>query len=111
MSNPLAKLREDCEQAYPGVELPEAKYGHPPNPEMGELSSPVCFQLARVVRQRPADIAQTLVENIAFDGSRLVRAAEAVNGYVNFKADTGNYSKLVLETAIKQNEEYGFVKT
>jgi arginyl-tRNA synthetase len=119
MSNPLAKLREECqhllekamEKAYPGVELPDAKYGHPPNPEMGELSSPVCFQLARVVRQRPADIAQTLVENITFDGSRLVREAEAVNGYVNFKADTGNYSKLVLESAIQYNEEYGFIKT
>ena len=119
MSNPLAKLREECqyllekamEKAYPGVELPDAKYGHPPNPEMGELSSPVCFQLARVVRQRPADIAQTLVENITFDDCRLVREAEAVNGYVNFKADIGNYSKLVLETAIQDNEEYGFVKT
>ena len=119
MSNPLAQLREECQklleqaaqEAYPGVPLPRSKYSPPPNPEMGELSSPVCFQLARTLLQKPADIAQKIVDHVDPAGSSLVEASEAVAGYVNFKADTSNFSKLVLETAIGEDIEYGFLKT
>ena len=78
---------------------------------MGELSSPVCFQLARTLRQKPADIAQKITDLIDPAGSSLVEASEAVAGYINFKADTSNFSKIVLETAIGEDTEYGFLKT
>ena len=117
MSNPLAKLREECarlleealNEAYPGTELPSTRFSTPPNPEMGELSSAVSFQLARSLRSRPAEIAEKISEKVK--PSSLVGSAEAVNGYVNFKADTGSFSKLVLETVTGEDEEYGFLKT
>ena len=117
VSNPLAQLREEChslleqatEKAYPGVPLPKAKYSPPPNPEMGELSSPVSFQLARTLRQKPADIAQKIVENMDPSTSALIEATEAVAGYINFKADT-KFAELVLETTIQEDDEYGFLK-
>ncbi len=117
MSNPLAKLREECtrlleevlNEAYPGTELPSTKFSTPPNPEMGELSSAVSFQLARSLRSRPAEIAEKIAEKVV--PSSLVESAEAVNGYVNFKADTESFSKLVLETVTGEDEEYGFLKT
>ncbi|MBA7600522.1 Arginine--tRNA ligase [subsurface metagenome] len=117
MSNPLAKLREECtrlleeavNEAYPGTELPSTRFSTPPDPEMGELSSAVSFQLARSLRSRPAEIAEKIAEKVR--PSSLVESAEAVNGYVNFKADTGNFSKLVLETVAREDEEYGFLKT
>jgi arginyl-tRNA synthetase len=117
VSNPLAQLREEChslleqatEKAYPGVPLPKARYSPPPNPEMGELSSPVSFQLARTLRQKPADIAQKIVENMDSSTSGLIEATEAVAGYINFKADT-KFAELVLETTIQEDEEYGFLK-
>ena len=70
--NPLASLKEECQQLLwdaleivnPGAELPESKYSYPPNPEMGDISSAVCFQLARSLKQRPADIAERMVEAI-----------------------------------------------
>jgi len=116
--NPLATLREECEQlltqglqkAYPGTTLPQVKYSLPPSPEMGELSSPACFQLARELRQPPQKIAETIIKNIPFKKGRLLASAEAVSGYVNFHADTENYSKLVLETVTEQDTEYGFLK-
>ncbi len=37
--------------------------------------------------------------------------ATAVQGYINFHADTTEYSKLVLEAIIKEDKEYGFIKT
>jgi arginyl-tRNA synthetase len=116
--NPLAELRGECqtlleaalETAYPGTELPESKYSLPPNPEMGELSSPACFQLARVLRQSPIKISEALAENIPVDTSKLVKKAKAVAGYVNFHVDPEHYGKLVLESIIDLDKEYGFIK-
>ncbi|MDH5792502.1 MAG: arginine--tRNA ligase, partial [Candidatus Bathyarchaeota archaeon] len=119
MSDPLAKLREECQrlleeaasEAYPGVELPKTKYSRPPSLEMGELSSAVCFQLARRVRQGPAAIAEKIASRIKAGSSDLIESAEAVKGYINFHADASNFSKLVLETITGNDEEYGFLKT
>jgi len=115
MSNPLAKLKEECqrqleaaaEAAYPGVALPESKFSQPPDPKMGELASASSFQLARQLRQKPADIAVNIAKYMKRQG--LVASAEAVNGYINFHADEGNYYKLVFETAA-EDPEYGYLK-
>jgi arginyl-tRNA synthetase len=117
MSNPLAELRDECRrimeeaafEAYPGVDLPDLKFSEPPSPNMGELSSPVCFQLARVLRSRPGNIAENLVRRIDLIPSSLIESAEASAGYVNFHVDVGNFAKVVLGTATK-DEGYGFLK-
>ncbi|MCW3990046.1 MAG: arginine--tRNA ligase [Candidatus Bathyarchaeota archaeon] len=119
MSNPLAMLREECqgllekaaEEAHPGTPLPKTKYSPPPDPEMGELSSPVCFQLARTLRQSPQEIAQSIAEKIKPSASELIESAGAVGGYINFKVDIGRFATLVLGTVIEKDGEYGFVKT
>jgi arginyl-tRNA synthetase len=119
MSNPLAMLREECqgllekaaEEACPGTPLPKTKYSPPPDPEMGELSSPVCFQLARTLRRSPQEIAQSIAEKIDASASELIESAGAVGGYINFKVDIGRFATLVLETVIEEDGEYGFVKT
>ena len=119
MSDPLAKLREECqlllaeatEKAYPGAELPSSKYSRPPNPEMGELSSPVCFQLARSVRQKPAEIAERIVAQMDAGPSTLIDSVEAVNGYINFKADAGSLAEIVLEAVLGEDDRYGLVQT
>jgi arginyl-tRNA synthetase len=117
MSNPLARLRGACQrlleealsEAYPGVELPGSKFSRPPNPEMGELSTPVCFQLARRLRSVPTVIAEKIVEHIGTD-SGMIESVEALNGYINFHADMGAFAELVLETATP-DDDYGFLKT
>ena len=116
MSNPLAQLRGACQRlleealskAYPGGELPGSKFSRPPNPEMGELSTPVCFQLARRLRSSPPEIADKIVKHIGSD-SKLIESAEALNGYINFHADMGAFAELVLETATS-DDDYGFLK-
>jgi arginyl-tRNA synthetase len=119
MSNPLAKLREECQdllekaagEAYPGTQILKTKYSSPPDPEMGELSSPVCFQLARSLRRSPAEIAQGIAERIDPSASDLIESAGAVGGYINFKVDIGRFAGLVLGTVVEEDGEYGFVKT
>src|SRR5512138_703139 len=115
MSNPLAQLREECqrqlaaatETAYPGTALPESKWSQPPDPKMGVLASAVSFQLAKALRQKPADIAINIAKHVKKGG--LVASAEAVNGYVNFHANEANYYKLVFETAAG-DPDYGYLK-
>jgi len=117
--NPLAELRieserliaDALEEAYPGAELPPSKYSEPPSPDMGAISSPVCFQLARTLRQAPAYIAETLVNHVKPERGGLVTSAEAVNGYINFHTDVGSYAELVLKAAIEGDMDYGFLKT
>ena len=116
MSDPLAQLRYDCQitlndaiaKAYPGFEIPFQKFAQTPNPMMGELSSSISFQLARELKQKPAEIAEKIVKSFKSNG--LVLSAEAINGYINFHADPEKYGRLVLETACL-NSEYGFIKT
>ena len=119
MSNPLARLREECRrlleeaipEAYPDIEVPKTKFSQPPSPEMGELSTPICFQLTGILKSRPADIAERVVDQIDAGSSDLIESVEAVNGYINFNADSNNFAKLVLETAAEEDTEYGFLKT
>jgi arginyl-tRNA synthetase len=115
MSNPLAKLRDECQRqleaaavaAYPRVELPQSKFSQPPDSTMGELASAVSFQLAKQLRQKPADIAVNIARHVKRHG--LVASAQAVNGYINFHADEANYYRLVFETVVKDTD-YGYLK-
>jgi len=119
MRNPLAKLMGECKhlleeavaKLHPDVETPEWRFSQPPDPGMGELSSPMCFQLAAALKERPIDIAERIAAEIDAGSSHLVASVEALKGYVNFHADIGNFSRLVLETAAEEDEEYGFLKT
>jgi arginyl-tRNA synthetase len=56
---------------------------YPPNRELGDLGTPVAFELARRLRKAPRAIAQEIAEAFgSLDGVRHVAAAP--NGYLNF---------------------------
>ncbi|MGD2142706.1 MAG: arginine--tRNA ligase, partial [Candidatus Bathyarchaeota archaeon] len=118
MSDPLAWLIEEChgllekavEKAYPAARLPPSKYAIPPNPEMGELSTPSSFQLARSLGNRPSEIAESIVGQIDPSVSELIERVESVSGYINFRTNISRFSELVIETAIQEDSEYGFLK-
>ena len=103
-------VKESLRRIYPEVQLFDVKFSQPPNPEMGELSSSISFQLASKIRSNPVDIASRIVEELTIPSGGLVSRVEAVNGYINFRVNIGSFSRLVLETAA-ESEEYGFLKT
>jgi arginyl-tRNA synthetase len=56
---------------------------YPPNRELGDLGTPIAFELARRLRKAPRVIAQEIAE--AFGSlDRIRRVAAAPNGYLNF---------------------------
>ena len=63
--------------------LPALVLEYPPNRELGDLGTPVAFELARRLRKAPRAIAQEIAQAFGtLDGIRQVSAAP--NGYLNF---------------------------
>ena len=68
--------------AKAGLEPDKIPLTYPPSAEMGDLASPVCFDLARVARRPPRKLAEAVVE--AFEpGGGVARVEVAGGGYVN----------------------------
>src|SRR6185295_15078791 len=65
--------------------MPAIAIDYPPNRSLGDLGTPLAFELAKRLRKAPRAIAQELAESLGTDGG--VRAAAAPNGYLNFFLD------------------------
>ncbi|MEM2480357.1 MAG: hypothetical protein QXM44_06450, partial [Candidatus Bathyarchaeia archaeon] len=57
------------------------------DPGFGEVSSTAAFQLAKSLGRSPKLIAEEIAARIDVSKSDLISAVEAINGYVNFKAN------------------------
>jgi arginyl-tRNA synthetase len=69
-----------------GDALPAIVFEYPPNRELGDLGTPVAFELARRLRKAPRIIAQEIAGSFgAPEGVRSVAAAP--NGYLNVHLD------------------------
>ena len=118
--NPFGKLREEClgllvevlKEDFPDFQFSSLVLDLPPSMQFGELSSSVCFELAKMIRESPRVIAEKIASRIDVSASSLVERVEAAGGgYINFYADYANFSALTLESARRLDREYGFVKT
>lgn len=77
-----------------GYSLAEVELLRPPNPDLGDLSSPVGLRLAKEARKAPGAIAKELADAIASaPRGPLVGAVEAhPSGYVNFRIEMGAFA-------------------
>ena len=79
-------------------EAPQLLIDYPPKRELGDLATPVAFELARRLRKAPRAIAQELAAGLgAIDGVSRVEAAP--NGYLNIYLDRVAFTRAVLSTA------------
>lgn len=118
-ANPFAEFRRECEDVLaqavkivlPNCKVDTYSLGKPANPNFGQLASSICFELAKRLRQKPAELA-TQIAN-AVDTSRfvLVEKVEPSGGFVNFHANFTQLSKLTLESIRALGQDYGFIKT
>src|SRR5262245_37409600 len=63
---------------------------YPPNRELGDLGTPVAFELARRLRKAPRAIAQEIAEAFGSLGG-VRRVAAAPNGYLNFFLERSDF--------------------
>src|SRR6476620_1384551 len=80
------------------TEAPPLTLDYPPNRELGDLGTPVAFELARRLRKAPRVIAQEVATAFGtVEGIRQVSAAP--NGYLNFFLDRATFLRERLQPA------------
>ena len=117
--NPFAEFRKECEKVIAKAVtnlLPDCKVetfplGKPANSNFGQLASSVCFELAKTLKQKPADLAVRLVQAVDKSQFVLVENVESVGGFVNFRVNFPKLSALTFESIEELGADYGFVKT
>ena len=107
-----AKILEDAlKRLFPEVAVPFV-FEVPPSSEFGELSSSVCFELAKLIGGKPLELAERVAEAVDFTSYPVVVGVKAAGGgYVNFYADLGELAHSALESVSALDQEYGFVKS
>lgn len=87
-----------------GYKLAEVELLRPPNPGLGDVSSPVGLRLAREARKAPGAIAQEIAETVGESAKswRLIGGVEAhASGYVNFRTNWGLFAYELLESILR----------
>jgi arginyl-tRNA synthetase len=74
-------IRDAVRTAF-GVEIAAVPVAYPPSPELGDLASAVCFDLARSLKRPPREIASRLAERLVRPRS-IDRVEVAGAGYLN----------------------------
>ena len=118
--NPFAVFRKQCEtsltsalkKVLPEIQITDLALKKPPNPEFGQLASSLCFELAKKVQQKPTTLAENLAKAAVSSKSTLIqKVSSAGGGYVNFQVNFTKFSALTLDSAMKLDTEFGFLKT
>ena len=91
-------------------ELPNVQIQIPPTRSMGDLGTPVSFELARMLRKGPKLIANELVEALG-QIDEVARAEAAVNGYVNLFLNRGLFFRAAVTLEKHQHSENKRQKT
>jgi len=84
----------------PSDGLPQLPIEYPPKRELGDLATPVAFELARRLRKAPRAIAQELAAALGpIEGISRVEAAP--NGYLNVYLDRAAFTRAQLTPAVE----------
>lgn len=118
-TNPFRDLRSECENTLrEALTISKIKPPQkitlepPPNPEHGELTTTICFQLSKQLKKKPKKLAKKITSKIDTKKLRLIESVEtAGGGYINFHANYPGLSSLAIESARKLPKTYGHVKT
>ena len=91
--------------------LDDIVWGIPPQPEFGDLSTPVALRLARKLRRRPLDIAQEICTYLTEQKPPYVKEfAVTAPGYANAWLDMQALTRSVFDQIAVDKDEYGQVE-
>jgi arginyl-tRNA synthetase len=79
-----------------------------PKPEYGDLASNVAYQL-KVKGKSPNVIASEIKDKIvaSIGKSSMVRSVHVINGYINFRLDHVEFTRLTLKRILTMKDRYG----
>jgi len=107
-----SSLKKTSRHSFPDLDI-EPTLEDPPNPTFGHLASSLSFELAKIQKKKPIEVAKTLAETTRKVAKLdLVESVEATEpGYVNFRADLARLTELTLKSVRGDGSEYGLLKT
>lgn len=118
--NPFELFRVECqnvlavaiEKTLPETQKPAIVLKKTPNLEYGQLSTSLCFELAKQLKQKPLDLAKRIVDAINKSGFNLIEKVEPAGaGYINFYVDFPKFSALTFDSIKQLDQSYGYIKT
>ncbi len=102
----VALHRAATAEGWSDVAIPEVQWEYPPDAAFGDLSTPVSFSLAKLLRRKPRDIAVAIQRAVSLDAALVDRVDVAGAGYLNvFVAKT--WWQTVIRTILATGETYG----
>ncbi|HEV2120168.1 MAG TPA: arginine--tRNA ligase [Candidatus Bathyarchaeia archaeon] len=127
LRNPFGAFRRECETAlrtgylslqktaernFPDLDI-VSTLEDPPNPTFGQLASSLSFELARIQKKKPMELASSVAEAARTHAKLdLIETIEATEpGYVNFRANLTRLTELTLKSIQREGSEYGLLKT
>jgi len=101
-----AVTRAAAAEGWPDAAIPEANWEYPPDPVFGDLSTPISFSLAKLVRRKPRDIATAIQHALMADPALVEKVEVAGAGYLNiFVARSWWYA--IVGRVLSAGHEYG----
>ena len=91
-----------------GKEFEDIHLITPPKRELGDLSSNICFEIAKKQNKNPNKIAEEIASKLNKASIKGIKEVKAADAYVNFFINYSWFSEKVLEEAVK--EDYGSSK-
>jgi len=80
-------------------------FSRPPDFKLGDIATPLSFELAKKLKKNPIQIAKDIAENIKLPEG--IERAETSGGYINFFFDRIYFSKKTVEIIIGEGNLYG----
>ena len=83
----------------------EIVFSRPPDFKLGDIATPLSFELAKKLKKNPIQIAKDIADNIKLPEG--IERAETSGGYINFFFDRIYFSKKTVEIIIGEDSLYG----
>lgn len=115
--NPFAEFRNDCRkvltnavrQLFREFSVP-ISFETPPNPQFGELSSSISFEIGKNVGKKPSEIAELIAGSTGLSGTGLLKSVKTAGGYVNFYVNMPEFARSTFMSIQALGAKYGHVK-
>ncbi len=79
----------------------------PPKPEYGEISSRICFDLAKIRSLKPLDVAKEIVSKISIPKDHVFQRVKEERGFINFYVNYGVLSRETLREIVVKGDDFG----
>lgn len=101
-------ITETATNLWPSIKLPDFDVVSPPTKEFGDLSTALPLTLAKLLQEKPIDIAGALQAELRCNQPSFIKDITVTNpGYINFIIDFTSLNKHLIPKILTQKHDYG----